>query len=556
MLIVNNKIKSRNTMNRTVRMTILLAGILFFLVIIPLFEYILSSMKRSIYTSYEDALSVYTTQLETQVQDADQYLYNLSSNFEANTMSIESPSSDEYTLARFSLDAYLRRTYSSYSLLNSIYLFDSRTGDFLMTPNDEQHYEKTARDLLSSAYSYRKWFLFSVNSVPVLARKVNISQYVDIIAFIRVSDLSDGIKRIAQDNGGYYEVSGQNNSSIRLSNIPTDTVPDTNGLIAQYHMVGSSIDEIGLSYHLYILNNSMMGQIAGLIIFFVLYLLSVTVTTLVFLHLLNHKLIKPLSILTDGMSRFASGQKDVKIVIDPQTFPEIITAMSTFNNMVKEIQQSKIELYENKMEKQRLLIQYLQSQIDPHFFSNTLNLVYNMIEIGNTDVASSAVLLLSQYYRSMMKIGQKKVSAFQEFDLVSSYLDIMKLRFPHKLSSSVELQDELKNYQIPPMLVQPLVENCIKHAFIDRRRPFHIHVCTMVNDNVAIFSVEDTGKGFPEEYRGIFDYLHPLPHKEEQENHVGLQNIYQRILLEYGSQATLAINWTGTLTSVSIRLPL
>ena len=75
-------------------------------------------------------------------------------------------------------------------------------------------------------------------------------------------------------------------------------------------------------------------------------------------------------------------------------------------------------------------------------------------------------------------------------------------------------------------------------------------------DGAAVLSVEDSGKGFPEEFRGTFDQNHTfeVPDNPESDNHVGLRNIYQRLLMYYGEDASLKIDWNGEWSRVEIKI--
>lgn len=232
-------------------------------------------------------------------------------------------------------------------------------------------------------------------------------------------------------------------------------------------------------------------------------------------------------------------------------------ALVSFNHMVDEIRENRFLIYETELEKQKLLIQNMQSQINPHFFSNTTNLIYNLLEIGKITTAEQCLMLLSSYYRYMTTIGDEVTTLKQEMDFVGSYLEIMKLRFPNKLSCEIATEETLNELQIPPLLIQPLAENCIKHGFTDRRHAFWIGIRIYEQVGAAVIDVCDNGRGFPEKYRGRFDQKTPMPVREAGdggENHVGMQNIYQRLIMHYGERASMLIDSTGQFTMVRIRI--
>ena len=264
----------------------------------------------------------------------------------------------------------------------------------------------------------------------------------------------------------------------------------------------------------------------------------------------------PLDLLIKGMQNFDGDEKPEKLVPSGRIEGEMAFAIDTFNDMVSQIWNDRILIYEEKLENQKLVIQNLHSQIDPHFFSNTLNLIYNLIAINRNDVAKKALILLSSYYRFMCNLDRKLISLKKEIDFICNYLEIMKLRFPEKLDIQLSFDETLGKLKIPPMLLQPLVENSIKYGFVNRSQLFHLTLSARTEDGATVLSVEDSGKGFPEEFRGTFDQNHTfeVPDNPESDNHVGLRNIYQRLLMYCGEDASLKIDWNGEWSRVEIKI--
>ena len=93
-------------------------------------------------------------------------------------------------------------------------------------------------------------------------------------------------------------------------------------------------------------------------------------------------------------------------------------------------------------------------------------------------------------------------------------------------------------------------------CFVNRSQLFHLTLSAWTEDGAAVLSVEDSGKGFPEEFRGTFDQNHTfeVPDNPESDNHVGLRNIYQRLLMYCGEDASLKIDWNGEWSRVEIKI--
>lgn len=556
---MKNKLWSRlkNT-SKTIRFKLFLILTVFVLIYMVTFSFFfihsVRTMKDKILNSYDNMLSLYVNQLKSQIQDTNSFLDNLNNNFDVNMMAIEAPDSEEYSLTRFRIYNSIRVNYSIIGILNSVYVYDGRTDSFLMIPDDKGRFQSVGRKILGEPEEkIGKWCMVQENGNYTLVKKCKASESLWIIAFMRMEEIAQGLKSIAGREDFLWDISNRGGEIICSNYLETEEASARN-LSFRYSEIEKGYDGIGLTFRLLVKNDSIWMQNLWLALFFPLSILLFFLILWVVLFGLRKRFLEPLDLLIGGMQDFAGGIENVRLSIDRNIEYELAFTINIFNDMVCQIEKNRFLIYEEKLERQKLLIQNLQAQIDPHFFSNTLNLIYNLIAANRHDVARKCLLLLSSYYRYMTRIGQKQIGLEKEFDFICNYLEIMKLRFPGKLSSSVTLEEKLKNLQIPPMLIQPLVENCTKHGFIDRSHIFSMEIEAIVAEGSAIIRVTDNGCGFPEEYRGIFDQNRALPEKEnpEEDNHVGLCNIYQRLIYFYGEDAKMMIDWTGNRTWVQI----
>lgn len=156
--------------------------------------------------------------------------------------------------------------------------------------------------------------------------------------------------------------------------------------------------------------------------------------------------------------------------------------------------------YRQAKEAQKLVLQSqltaLRAQINPHFLFNTLNSIAALIRI-NPDEAESVTELLADLFRYSLRSSQKPfVTIEEEIASVHTYLSIEKARFRERLQYSITLPDDLRTVPVPSLLLQPLVENCIKHGASSVEGIFFINVaCSTINKNVMI-RIEDNGYGF------------------------------------------------------------
>ena len=544
--------------SRTIRFKLLLILSIFALIYFITFSFIffhaIDAMEEKILASYDNMLNLYVSQLKTQISDTDSYLYNLTSNnFDLNMMAIQEPDTDSYLLNMFRVYNDVRLNYSSFSILDSVYIYDMRSGNSLMIPDDSKRYGWIVNNYVEKHAGVEDgWEIFEKNGNLVLARQRMVSDSLSIVAFIQMDKVEQGLKEIAEDIGSEWQIiTGE--GSVICGSYPENAGGNTDGFFSGYTSLENVIESTDLTFRLLVRKNSVWIQNIWFALFFGTSVCIFLAAFCIVFWGSRKRFLAPLEKLITGMQEFAEGNEDVKVGIGDSVEQELKFTVAIFNNMVLQIKNNRFLIYEEKLEKQKLLIQNLQAQIDPHFFSNTLNMIYNLIATRRNEIAQKCVLLLSSYYRYMTGISQKQVDLEKEFDFINNYLEIMKMRFPNKVSTNIRMADELKHLQIPPMLIQPLVENCMKHGYTDRVQMFTVQVSAYVEKENAVISVEDNGEEFPPKYRGTYDMQRDLPIEENGESsHVGIKNVYQRFLMFYGENARMEIDFKESFARVRL----
>lgn len=539
----------------TVQFKILGIFVLFLAVYVATFcllgFHIFKSSREKLLSSYENMLELYTEQFQVSLENADSWMRTLAGGFDFNMMAIKLPETDDYTLSKYSLHYDIRTNRPNYSAADAIYLYDVRTDSFLMVPDDEDRFEAPVRSFWADGEENRDkdgWQILIAEETPVLFRQYGANGTVYQLIFVKLNTIAEELQTIAEDNMLSYRILTEDGQTLFESN--DEQKKDSYTIESNIHMAG-------LKFCLEVKKVSLWNLDARYILLLGLSILVTFVTGWVLvLWSVRQRVLTPLEKLVDGMQAFAGNSSAVRLEPEKKIEPEMAFAMDTFNNMVEQIYYNRILVYEGELERRKLKIQLLNSQIDPHFFSNTLNMIYNLIAAGKGDPAKKSLILLSSYYRFMCGLDRELITLQSELDFVRDYLEIMKLRFPNKLDTKLFLDAQLKELLIPPMLLQPLAENSIKHGFTDRRQKFSFTLSAYPKGQDAVFAVIDSGSGFPENYRGIWDkkQIFPMPENEKEENHVGLANIYSRLMLHYGEDAALKIDWNGEGSEVRIVL--
>ena len=170
----------------------------------------------------------------------------------------------------------------------------------------------------------------------------------------------------------------------------------------------------------------------------------------------------------------------------------------------------------------------LQSQINPHFLYNSLNSIASLAPIDAQKTQKMAHSLSDLFKYSINRKDKKTSTVHDEVEMVKTYLDIEKIRFGDRLQFTVAVDTELENREIPLFLIQPLVENAVKHGISKNEGVGTIDLKITKEQNEIRISVSDNGPDFPE---GLLS------------GH-GLQTVFDLLRLTYGDKASL--NWTNT----------
>ncbi len=197
--------------------------------------------------------------------------------------------------------------------------------------------------------------------------------------------------------------------------------------------------------------------------------------------------------------------------------------------------------------RQQAELRALQSQINPHFLFNALNTI-SALCLTDPDRARETILVLADYFRQTLSINEPFVTLEQELSNVNNYLFLSEARFEGAIHVTMELPDDRTALRLPPLILQPIVENAIRHGFVavDDRRA---HLEIRQDGERAYIRVSDQGKGFPP------DVLTRLRDPEDA-SYSGLFNVYKRLRSIYGERCNFDIQSTDHGSTVSFSIPL
>jgi sensor histidine kinase YesM len=219
----------------------------------------------------------------------------------------------------------------------------------------------------------------------------------------------------------------------------------------------------------------------------------------------------------------------IQKIIIAITFGSVISYFffikARFKANLEEIQQERISRLSKEKEALEANLRLLQAQIEPHFLFNTLS---NILSLIDTDPPKGKLMLMDliQYLRnSLSRTRHEMIPLDQEMELIRAYLNILKIRMGERLNFSIDLSESLREYPFPPMLIQPLVENAVKHGLDPKIEGGTIVIKAAEGEGLIRIEVVDSGVGFTA-------YFEPG---------VGMGNVRERLNLLYGNEGRLVI---------------
>ncbi len=182
----------------------------------------------------------------------------------------------------------------------------------------------------------------------------------------------------------------------------------------------------------------------------------------------------------------------------------------------------KYEALKNEIE-----LNNLKSQLNPHFIFNALNSIRALVD-ENPEKSKDAITQLSHILRSSLVINRDRLTSFkEEINTVRDYLDLETIRFEERLKTKFDIDPKSKFFSVPPLMIQTLVENGIKHGISKLKKGGMISLQTEVRDEVLSIKIRNNGQLTQNKINGTKGF--------------GLENTRQRLKLLYGNKATFTI---------------
>ena len=366
-------------------------------------------------------------------------------------------------------------------------------------------------------------FSYAENLVSIISGPMIIMNAIGIAVFVLVTQNIRQLKdseaafraeqtlRIADRTAQYFKMGLSSEAAIAITEIiyemtEFNAVAITNessilahtGIGNNHERVGESI-ETEMTKHVLLTGEPLINQnVSGINDFYSTYNFKSAI--LVPLKL-KHKTVGTLKLYKDKENNITRVDEEL--------------AIGLANLFTTQLELSQID--EEKRLRDKAELNALQAQINPHFLFNAINTIVSLIRT-NPDEARELMIHLGDYYRNNMQFNKDMISVRDELRHIEAYLKIEKARFGEKLQINYEISDDIDR-KIPPLLIQPLVENAVKHGVFPKESCGTVTIRVKNDLEYLHIEVEDDGVGMSESVKG---------------NNIGLSNVERRLKAIYG----------------------
>jgi two-component system sensor histidine kinase YesM len=327
---------------------------------------------------------------------------------------------------------------------------------------------------------------------------------------------------------------------------------------ASMNLIYDYIDKIDCSICYVVTNGSITKNMSKARFLIIGECLFAMFTLCILIYFFTNILLIKMKQIIASMRKVENGNLDIRVDVTGKD--EMSELGYHFNRMLGKISDLLNEVVTKTEAKKNAEIRALFSQINSHFIINTLENISMMAEVESQYEVADALTSFGKLLRYSMKWSKEYVRLREEIDYLENYVILMNIRYDYVIKLDVQISQELMEYQMLKMLLQPIVENSIHYGIEALGRDGVITVSSRAERGDIIIEISDNGAGIEadrlEQVRKSIDLNTPLDNSDRRGNGIGLRNINERIRLFYGNKYGMEINSIkGSFTKVKIKLP-
>lgn len=539
--------------------------------------YSVEVVRNQVAQSNKNMLSLYMDQIDRNLEEIDNYLFKTSgSNLSLLDLEFhKSVDEDRYNMAKLNLFNTLLNDAAYYPILDSFFIYSEPNSDIIVTQNAVNNYdsrETVKNEMLkmieqsAKTINYSRWHLWQGEKEYYLFHLIK-SGNVYMGAWLSSNKLMVPLNLINLGESGAALITTDKldptshkdliqDKQINLS-FSADSYAITGRSGNTYLVMGEPSTKGNFNLVTVVPESTILEKLPYLQRVSSAISIAVVIFLLLFIFMMRKVFLNPVKRIVVAMRKFRDGNWESRLAQIP-TSTEFEIVNETFNRMTAEIHDLKINVYEEKLNHQRAELRHLQLQINPHFFLNSLNIIYNLATVKDFALIHEMTKCLVSYFRFMFRSNSYFVSLKDELSHTANYLRIQQLRFPGILDYRIEEPKDLLNTEVPPLIVQTMVENAIKYG-VNMDKPISIVVEVSKegteDDSSIMILIKDTGPGFPQEILDRLAAEDELASKDGEQ--IGIWNARRRLRLLYQDRAEVSFYNEGNQGAVvCISLPI
>lgn len=272
--------------------------------------------------------------------------------------------------------------------------------------------------------------------------------------------------------------------------------------------------------------------------------------------LISYSITLPIKRLAKNMKRFAGGEFNIDAM--HVSNDEIGLLTDKFNEMTGRINFLINSEYKQKIAKKNAQLRALQAQINPHFMYNALQSIGTLAIRREAPEIYAMVNAIASMLRYSLKSSNDLVTLSTEIENMNNYLYVQKVRFGGRLNVETVIDNSIMDYQVPRLILQPIIENSIKYGIDDEKPTETIIIRAISEDNFIYITIIDTGRGIDvNRLDMIREWLRDEDDLIGDGEHLGIKNVLNRMKLIYGETALMTIESNlGEGTIIKLRMPI
>ncbi len=523
--------------------------------------YYLNLIRHEIAQASVSTTSLYISQIDKSINEIESYLLKLSSvsGNSGNEYVFDLENEDELMrfYANYNLSRQIRNDITLYDLSSLLFVYTKSYDYYLYAfstdttfPERQEIQDYTKDNILAGNYDLnRDWKVVTVEKQNYLTRIVKKGD-VYIGAFINFNKMAEPLRYVSNKNNGSFIFTDMNGQPLTNIKFVEDNAIDLKGNLNSYYLSGKPKQFIISG------GESVAGDFKLLIaipdrkileglntIQYIIIGISVTAIFILpfLLWLIYLWVLKPMEKLKKAISKIEEGDLDYRIN-DNKVSREFTELYHAMNSMTSQIKTLRISVYEEIIEKQKIELRYLQTQIRPHFLMNALTTITNFARMGNYQSMYEFIYNLSNYIRYMFRSNMELIPLKDEANHINHYLSMQELRLSGYLNHFTDIDEAVGDLMIPPFTIHTFVENVIKHAITYEKtvnvfiRAEPVEIGDMPYTRIVI---EDDGLGMSEEE---IERLNNENSFRDDGMSIGIWNIKQTLKIIYSGKAGVEVS--------------